>query len=196
MPAAVLGVGSVAITIRSASVLPAPVYAPEAQLDYVLPGELTTVLGRSPASYGEWFYVETERGIRGYAYASYLSWEGKLGSLPTVRPVQSTVTVMPYISPTVLAEPLVIEHLWWGSLCIDGKRAVIFDIKVKGGSGSYEFYWDGIRVEAEPNLEDPGVFVIIRPGGAGWVTGTIEVVSGDQSLPRQASGQASGGSCS
>jgi hypothetical protein len=182
----------VATAIRSVSVLPAPVYAPEAQLDHLAPGERVTVFGRSPDSYGKWIYVETETGIQGYAYAPYMQWEGDLGSLPAVEP---TVTVAPQVSPTVPATPLEIEHLWWGAPCIDGIEMVMFDIKVKGGTGEYDFYWNDTLIEAEPNLNDPGVFVILRPGGAGWTTGTLRVVSGDQSLSTPASGKASGGSC-
>jgi hypothetical protein len=155
-------------------------------------GEQVTVLGRSPESYGEWLYVETERGIKGYAYAPYFSWEGELDPLPTVQPA---VTVTPQISPTVPPTPLVIERLWWGSPCVGGQRVAMFDIKVKGGSGTYEFYWDDVRVEAEPKMEDPGVFVFIREGHAGWAAGTIKVVSGDQALSRQASARISAESC-
>jgi hypothetical protein len=168
------------------------VYAPEAELDYLAPEERVVVLGRSPSSYGDWVYVETERGVQGYVYAPYLRWEGELGSLPTVQP---TVTVTPQISPTVPPAPLAIEHLWWGSPCIDGKRVVLFDIKVIGGNGTYTFYWDDTLIEAEPNVNDPGVYIVIPPGGGGWTTGTIRVVSGDQSVSAQASGRVSGGRC-
>jgi hypothetical protein len=191
-PTAIFGVGSVATAIRSASILPAPVYAPEAQLDSVSRGEQATVLGRSAESYGDWFYVETKRGIKGYAYAPYFSWEGELDPLPTVQP---TVTVTPQISPPAPPTPLVIERLWWGAPCVGGKRVATFDIKVKGGSGIYEFYWNDIRVGAEPKMEDPGVFVIIRQGPVGWITGTIRVVSGDQALSRQASARISAEGC-
>jgi hypothetical protein len=184
------------MTVRSARLLPAPIHAPEAELDYALPGELTYDLGRSPTRSGGWFYVQTERGVNEYARAPDLSWKDDPSSLPIVQPVHPTATVTPQLSPTVPEAPLIIEHLWWGSPCIGGRRVVVFDVKVKGGSGEYEFYWDGTPVEAEPNVGDPGVFVIVRPGGAGWVTGTIGVVSGDQSLYTQASGQALGGSCS
>jgi hypothetical protein len=150
------------------------------------------VLGRSPGSYGQWFYVETEAGIKGYVYAPYFGWEGELDALPTVQP---TVTATPQSTPTTVSAPLVIEHLWWGSPCVEGNRVLMFDIKVKGGNGQYEFYWDDVRVEAEPNVEDPGVFVIIPPGAAGWTAGTIQVVSGDQVVSQRASGRLSAQSC-
>jgi hypothetical protein len=71
----------------------------------------------------------------------------------------------------------------------------MFDIKVRGGNGTYEFYWDDIRIEAEPKTEDPGVFVFIREGHAGWVTGTIKVMSGEQALSQEASARISGEGC-
>ena len=159
-------------------------YGTAPEITYLQEGDTATVLGRSPKEYGEWFYIRTEGGIKGYAYAPYFSWGGNWNALPEVEPPPVKI-----VSPTPSQQPtpLSIEHIWWTARCVSGGWEALFEVKVKGGNGTYEFYWDDMRVEAEPKAGEEGTFIITRPGVKGMIVGTIRVKSGDQEVKQQAS---------
>lgn len=178
-PIPTLGVGSMATASQDVSILVAPVY-PSTQVDFILQGGQAEIIGRAPESFGEWFYVKADNGIEGYAYAPYFDWDGEVEILPTVRP---TVTVIPPTS----AVPVQIERVWWTSRCVSGGWEGVFDVKVRGGTGQYTFYWDDILVEAEPKPSESGAYIVVRPGVEGMIVGTIRVLSGGQEDSMQTS---------
>ena len=119
------------------SVLPAPVYVEGTELGYIGLGEQATVLGRSPDSFGEWFYVKTGEDIEGYAYAPYFDWGGEIQALPIVQPTV-TVILPPVINGKleISPGPLSIVHIWPASICNrEGGWTARFEIKIKGGDG-------------------------------------------------------------
>jgi len=63
----------------------------------------------------------------------------------------------------------------------------IFDVQVKGGDGTYTFYWEDSRIEAEPKESEERAFILTVPGRDGLIVGTIRVVSGNQEKAQEAS---------
>jgi hypothetical protein len=60
----------------------------------VKPGQAVTVIGRSSA--GNWLYIQTDSGVRGFAYQPLFDWGGDFQSLP---PIAAPIIATP-VAPT------------------------------------------------------------------------------------------------
>jgi tetratricopeptide (TPR) repeat protein len=165
------------------------------QLGVVREGETATILGRADEQeYGRWLYVEAAQGIVGYVYAPRFEHMADWESLKIVEP-DIPPTPTPTFTPTAPPTPLVIERVWGSSQCVGGKRVAMFDLIVKGGTGTYTFYWNEELVDAEPKEGEANAYIIIRQAAVGTYVGTITVVSGNQTVSEPASAKMTSGSC-
>jgi hypothetical protein len=179
-----------AMVQRSVSVLSVPVYAAEAQIAFLNPGQSVTVLGRAPERYGEYFYVRTGDDVEGYAYGPYFAWPGNMEDLEVIEPKTAVPTSLPRSALNVSAGTLRIVQVWPASLCIEGGWNAFFEVKIAGGNGrSYVLYWEDERVSHEVKDAERDVAVIQRPGVGGVLVGTITVRSGDQTASQAVSAQ-------
>ncbi len=64
-------------------------------------GHAATIIGRT--SVGNWFYLQTDEGVRGFAYQPLFDWSGDFQSLPVVA--APTVVVQPTPAPLVQNTP-------------------------------------------------------------------------------------------
>ncbi len=69
-------------------------------IDSVHPDQAVTVLGRTYQ--GNWLYVQTASGKRGFAYRPYFDWTGDFQALKPI-PVPITPTATPTTRPTAIA---------------------------------------------------------------------------------------------
>jgi hypothetical protein len=166
------------------------VYAPGTELVDLQQGDQATVLGRSPDSFGEWFYVETEEGIKGYAFAPYFDSTDDIQALPTLQPTV-TVTVLPTRDLALEIAPgtLRIVHVWPSSVCNrEGGWTARFEVKIEGGDGrNYTLYWDDELISYTAKESERDVAIITRPGIEGLLVGTVRVISGGQEASAAAS---------
>ncbi|MBN2393997.1 MAG: protein kinase [Anaerolineae bacterium] len=153
------------------------------EVGIVAAGQSVPVLGKADESkYGRWLYVQLGSGIQGFTFAPRFRFDFEWDALP-VQEVTSDcpiVTTSVPISPPIASTPVRFDRdpPWWSAQCVQGGWVAIFEVKVSGGNGIYQFYWDDQLVEAKPKANDSGVYIITRPGIRGTLVGTIKVVSG------------------
>jgi hypothetical protein len=134
---------------------------------------------------GEWWYLETERGIRGWAEAGDITLENDLSTVPVVTPLPvgaapAPSTPIPTAAPIV--GPLVLDEVWPVQI-IACETHFEFDlwIRAHGGTGVYTYLIND-QVVAERVTDDGTTARIVQPSGA-WV-GIISVLSGDLRVDR------------
>jgi hypothetical protein len=134
---------------------------------------------------GEWWYLETERGIRGWAAAGDITLENELSTVPIVTPqpygaVPAPATAEPTSAPVI--GPLALDEVWPVEI-IACKSHFEFDlwIRAHGGTGVYT-YLVNEEIVAEGVVGDGTTTRIANPGGA-WV-GVVSVISGDMRVDR------------
>jgi hypothetical protein len=134
---------------------------------------------------GEWWYLETERGVRGWAAAGDITLENDLSAIPVVTPLPYSAGPAPSAATPTHAPvigPLVLDEVWPVHIfaCM---RHFEFDlwIRAHGGTGVYTYLVND-QVIAEGVTEDGATTRIVVPGGA-WV-GVVSVISGELRVDR------------
>jgi len=146
------------------------------ELDFIAPNEQVTVLGRSPASYGQWFYVRNDEGVEGYSHAPRFDWTGDFEALPvktfTATPVSSRTPPPGGASGSLTLD---IWDLPWTGRCEGAIWHKSVFMEGRGGNGVYTYYWKDELV-AGPTSGSI-TFEVHSSGGA--IIGIARVESGD-----------------
>jgi hypothetical protein len=126
------------------------------------------VIGRSPATYGEWFYVRNDEGVEGYSHSPRFDWAGDFDTLPEVAPTAAPVTR----SPSNLT--LDIWDLPSTARCVGGNWYKSIFMEARGGNGFYTYYWNDAWVGGPTSGS-----ITFEVHGIGAIIGNYRVVSGD-----------------
>jgi hypothetical protein len=132
---------------------------------------------------GEWWYVETELGIRGWAAAEDVKAENDLSVVPifTQAPPPAPTRV-PSATPAPLIGPLILDEVWpAGNIVCAGRFEFDVWIRAHGGTGVYTYLVDDETV-AQDIVEDGTTVRLSSPGP--WL-GMISVISGGTRIDRE-----------
>ena len=133
---------------------------------------------------GEWWYVETERGIRGWVVAEDVTAENDLSTLPVVTPWPRGATAPPPPpSPAPIIGPLELSEIWpTAIIACESHFELDVWIRAHGGTGVFTYLVND-EIIAEGIVGDGATARIVSPGSA-WV-GVISVISGDLRVDRE-----------
>ncbi len=136
---------------------------------------------------GEWWYVETERGIRGWASAETVTTENDPSTVPVVTAVSPGAYVPPpgpSKTPAPIIGPLELDEIWPVNVlqCQNYFEIEVW-VRAHGGTGLYSYLVNG-EVIAQDVLDDGIVVRIGTPPSAAWA-GVISVISGGLQVDRE-----------
>jgi len=137
---------------------------------------------------GEWWYVETERGIRGWAQAGRVTAENDLSAVPVVTPlpygsIPSSPAVPPAPAPGPVIGPLELAEVWPVNVvgCGGGFKLDVW-MRAKGGTGVYTYLVND-EIMADGVIDD-GATVRLATADGAWV-GNLSVISGNARVDRE-----------
>jgi hypothetical protein len=132
---------------------------------------------------GEWWYVETELGIRGWAVAAHVKAQNDLSLIPIVTaPPPVLPPPPPSETPAPLIGPLILDEVWpVGEPACAGRFEIDVWVRAHGGMGVYTYLVDG-EIVAQDVVDDGTTVHLASPGP--WL-GTISVISGDLRVDRE-----------
>ena len=133
---------------------------------------------------GGWWYVETERGIRGWVAAGEVTAENDLSTVPLVTPLPRGATALPPTpTPAPIIGPLELDEVWPTNI-IQCKGIFELDVwmRAHGGTGVYTYLVND-EIVAEGVVDGGATVRVIGLDGA-WL-GTLSVVSGDLRVDRE-----------
>ena len=131
-----------------------------------------------------WWYVETEKGIRGWASATTVTVENDLSAVPVITPLpRGPAPPPPSVTPAPIIGPLVLDEIWPVNIiaCRTHFEAEIW-IRAQGGTGVYTYLIND-EIVAQDIVGDGTTHRISVPSGA-WV-GVISVLSGSLRVDRE-----------
>jgi serine/threonine protein kinase len=146
------------------------------ELTFVGAGEQVIILGRS--QYGEWLYVQNDDLIVGFVYGPRFDWDGDYETLEVVTSEigSSQPTLAASCAPG--ACPLLIMDIYpLGSYCKGNTHYRTVFMQGHGGSGSYTYYWNNVRL-AGP-LTNKGYAFDVSSQDGSPVIGWGKVLSSD-----------------
>ena len=145
------------------------------QVDYVLTGQTVTVLGRAYS--GNWLYVQTVAGTKGFAFLTLFDWPGDFQSLKPI-PVPATPSPTPIRTPsaTVSSDYIGVDFYTIGKAFCSPKPGYHLYLRGLGELAPFKYYVDGKLVY---DGSDQYTFDYTYPSGTNLVRVTARVVARD-----------------
>jgi hypothetical protein len=163
-----------------------------AETGWLVQGRVAVILAQ--LSEGGWWYVETERGIRGWIRDSAVTLENDVSMVPVVTPLprataaSTRVPATPVPTPTSAVPPapvlgpLLLTEVWPNNSRCAGNFEFDLWMLAKGGTGIFTYLVNG-QVVAENVVNAGASYHVVAPIST-WL-GTVTVISGEQRVDRQ-----------
>jgi hypothetical protein len=167
-----------AVALENVSLFPAPDATTE-ELAILEAGQEVWVLGRSET--GNWLYVSTDAGERGFASVARFNWVGDMNWLPVRRPFVVNATPTAALTPS--SEQLLFDFYQLdGTQQCNGEAWTIYlFMQGRGGNGIYSYYWNDELLAANQS----GSHTFPVNSGGGPITGIGRVTSGNLTAEKE-----------